>query len=67
VEQRIAASTGTDSRGLTPVDGEPLGRLDIYGRDRLFIQINVEGEGDPDHEATPTALERAVIRLFPWK
>ena len=67
VEQLIAASTGTESRGLIPVDGEPLGRLDTYGRNRLFIQINVEGDGDPDHEAAPAALERAVIRLFAWK
>jgi len=58
-EQLIAESTGKDGKGLIPIDGEPLGSPDVYGRDRIFIDIRTEGEGDPVHDAALAALEKA--------
>jgi transaldolase/glucose-6-phosphate isomerase len=58
-EQLIAESTGKDGKGLIPIDGEPLGSPDLYGRDRIFIDIRSEGESDPAHDAALAALEKA--------
>ena len=62
----LAESTGKDDRGLIPVHGEPLGRSDTYGDDRLFIGIR--RAGDDDGEATGFLDARAadgypVVRL----
>ncbi len=46
LEQLVAESTGKQGRGVVPVEGEPLGRPDAYGRDRLFVHVRVNGEPD---------------------
>ena len=46
IEQLIAESTGKQGTGIVPVEGEPLAKPDVYGRDRLFVQIRMDG--DPD-------------------
>ena len=43
LEQLIAESTGKHGTGLLPVVGEPLGAPEVYGPDRLFVQLG----GDP--------------------
>ncbi len=43
LEQLVAESTGKHGTGLLPVVGEPLGAPEVYGDDRLFVQIG----GDP--------------------
>jgi transaldolase / glucose-6-phosphate isomerase len=43
LEQLVAESTGKRGTGLLPVVGEPLGPPEVYGQDRLFVQIG----GDP--------------------
>src|SRR3979490_703464 len=58
-EQLIAESTGKDGKGLIPIDGEPLGTPDIYGNDRFFIDIRVEGDDDASHDGRLAALEAA--------
>ncbi len=66
-EQLIAESTGKDGKGLIPIEGEPLGAPDVYGTDRLFIDLRTEGEADPAHEAKLSALEKAghpVVRIM---
>lgn len=58
IEQLVAESTGKDSRGIVPVEGEPLGPPEVYGGDRLFVAYG-------DHEGL-AALESAghpVARL----
>ncbi|WP_291853463.1 bifunctional transaldolase/phosoglucose isomerase [Bradyrhizobium sp.] len=65
-EQLIAESTGKDGKGLIPVDGEPLGEPKLYGNDRLFIDIRIEGDNDAAHDDRLHALEAAghpVVRI----
>ncbi|HZC98428.1 MAG TPA: bifunctional transaldolase/phosoglucose isomerase [Bradyrhizobium sp.] len=65
-EQLIAESTGKDGKGLIPIDGEPLGDVALYGKDRFFIDIRTEGEDDAAHDDKLAALERAghpVVRI----
>jgi transaldolase/glucose-6-phosphate isomerase len=58
-EQLIAESTGKEGKGLIPIDGEPLGAPAVYGNDRFFIDIRIEGEADAAHEEKLAALEQA--------
>jgi transaldolase/glucose-6-phosphate isomerase len=65
-EQLFAESTGKNGKGLIPIEDEPLGRPEVYGDDRVFIDLRLDGENDPDHEAKLAALEKAshpVIRV----
>ena len=39
IEQIIAESTGKEGKGILPVAGEPVGKPDVYGQDRLFVQV----------------------------
>ena len=56
VEQLLAESTGKEGKGLVPVEGEPVGRPNVYGDDRLFVHIRLAA--DPPHRAV-RALEKA--------
>jgi glucose-6-phosphate isomerase/transaldolase/glucose-6-phosphate isomerase len=56
VEQLIAESTGKQGKGIVPVEGEPLGKPDVYGDDRLFVYIRMDA--DPPNRAVQ-ALEKA--------
>jgi glucose-6-phosphate isomerase/transaldolase/glucose-6-phosphate isomerase len=55
LEQLLAESTGKLSRGLVPVEGEPVGRPDAYGGDRLFVHVHVNG--DPEDEGVRALSE----------
>lgn len=57
VEQLIAESTGKDGTGIVPVVGETPGPPDVYGNDRLFVHIRLDGEDT--HDAALAAIERA--------
>ena len=48
VEQLIAESTGKHGVGVVPVDGEPLGAVSSYGKDRVFVRITLAGSAGPD-------------------
>jgi transaldolase/glucose-6-phosphate isomerase len=66
VEQLFAESTGKHGKGLIPIDGEPLGRPEVYGDDRLFIDLSLKAESDAEHETRLKKLETAghpVIRI----
>ena len=58
-EQLIAESTGKDGKGLIPIEGEPLGDVSLYGNDRFFIDIRVQGDDDAAHDEKLAALEQA--------
>jgi glucose-6-phosphate isomerase len=64
VEQLVAESTGKDGKGIVPVVGETVGPLNVFGDDRLFAYLHLEG--DTSLDAAVQALEDAghpVIRL----
>ncbi|MBD3258611.1 hypothetical protein GF377_09285 [candidate division GN15 bacterium] len=50
IEQLVAESTGKRGKGVVPIDAEPHGRMDQYGKDRLFLQVKMEGERTADHD-----------------
>ncbi len=64
VEQLIAESTGKEGRGILPLVGETLEPPDVYGDDRWFAHLQMEGHKNND--AAIKALEDAghpVVRL----
>jgi transaldolase/glucose-6-phosphate isomerase len=46
IEQIIAESSGKNGKGILPVPLEPLGSLDVYGSDRIFVYLRQTGEHD---------------------
>jgi transaldolase/glucose-6-phosphate isomerase len=44
VEQLVAESTGKEGRGIMPVVGEPLGKVDVYGDDRVFVFLCLDND-----------------------
>jgi len=66
IEQLVAESTGKDGRGIVPIVGEPVGEVDAYGSDRLFIFITSTGDSGPSASDIAAGLEAAghpVVRL----
>jgi glucose-6-phosphate isomerase len=65
-EQLIAESTGKHGVGIVPVDGEPLGAVEAYGPDRVFVRLSLAGADGGARDALADALEAAghpVIRI----
>ena len=56
VEQLIAESTGKQGKGIVPIEGEPLGRPPVYGKDRFFVYIRMDSDAPSRAVA---ALEKA--------
>jgi transaldolase/glucose-6-phosphate isomerase len=66
LEQLLAESTGKIGKGIIPVDREELGPPEVYGSDRVFAYVCLQGGEDANQEAKLSALERAghpVVRL----
>ncbi len=66
LEQLIAESTGKVGKGIIPVDRESLGAPEVYGNDRIFAYLRLEGVSDEEQEAKVSALEKAghpVVRI----
>lgn len=65
-EQLIAESTGKNGKALIPLEGETLGKPDVYGNDRVFIDLRLTNDTDKTRETTLAALEKAghpVVRI----
>src|SRR5580698_10080198 len=65
-EQLFAESTGKIGKGLVPIDGEPLAPPALYGADRFFIHLALEGKADAAQDSKLKALEAAghpVVRI----
>jgi len=65
LEQLLAESTGKQGKGVIPIAAEPMGKPEVYGRDRLFAYIRLDGD-DVEHDSHVRALEEAghpVIRI----
>ena len=67
IEQLLAESTGKSGKGLVPVVGEPRGEPREYGGDRLFVYLDLEGDGaDPETETWLDEISAAghpVVRV----
>jgi glucose-6-phosphate isomerase len=67
VEQLIAESTGKHGTGIVPVDREPLGAIEAYGSDRVFVRLSLaDGAGFVTGDALVDAAAAAghpVIRI----
>jgi transaldolase/glucose-6-phosphate isomerase len=66
LEQLLAESTGKQGKGIIPVDAEPLGPPDVYGKDRVFVYVRLSGEADAKQDDAVAALERAghpIVRI----
>ncbi len=66
LEQLIAESTGKSDTGLIPVDDERVGAPEVYGNDRVFVQLQLQSKPNPDQDAAVDALENAghpVVRI----
>jgi transaldolase/glucose-6-phosphate isomerase len=64
-EQLIAESTGKNGKALIPVAGETLGAPEVYGPDRLFVEI-CTSNSNSKHSAAIDALTKAghpVVRI----
>jgi glucose-6-phosphate isomerase len=48
VEQLVAESTGKHGKGLLPVADEPLGGVEAYGNDRIFVHLHDAAHPDGD-------------------
>jgi transaldolase/glucose-6-phosphate isomerase len=62
----LAESTGKQGKGVIPIANEPLGRPEVYGRDRLFAYLRLDGQHDDAHDEGVRALEEAgqpVVRV----
>ena len=62
VEQLLAESTGKEGKGIVPIAGEPLLDTDVYGDDRAFVYLRVEGD---DNAQTDVATERLAAAGHP--
>jgi transaldolase / glucose-6-phosphate isomerase len=66
LEQLLAESTGKNGKGLIPVDREEAGGSEVYGADRIFVHLRLEGEPDPKSDAAVGSLAKAgqpVVRI----
>jgi transaldolase/glucose-6-phosphate isomerase len=59
LEQILAESTGKEGKGIIPIDREPLGPPAVYGTDRLFVYLRLDGAPDAAQDAALDALEGA--------
>jgi transaldolase / glucose-6-phosphate isomerase len=59
LEQLVAESTGKQGKGIVPVDLEPLGDPAVYGDDRLFVHLHLEGDDIATDHAKLDALKAA--------
>jgi transaldolase/glucose-6-phosphate isomerase len=55
IEQLIAESTGKEGKGILPVEGEPPGPPNVYGKDRFFVGIGRRGSHDVPRAIEPLA------------
>ena len=58
VEQLVAESTGKQKKGVVPVENEPSGKSEAYGKDRFFVLLKMSGEKD----VVAPALKKTLIK-----
>jgi len=68
IEQIVAESSGKDGKGILPVPLEPIGDVESYGDDRLFVYLRQTGKLDENmkalREAGHPVLEFAIPNVY---
>ena len=59
LEQLMAESTGKHGKGLIPLADEALGKPEVYGKDRFFAYLELDGQADPAQQAAVDVLSKA--------
>lgn len=59
VEQLIAESTGKEGKGILPVVSEPLGNMEAYGDDRVFVYLRLDTADNSSLDAKAEAIQKA--------
>jgi transaldolase/glucose-6-phosphate isomerase len=59
LEQLVAESLGKQGKGIIPIEGETPGSPDVYGRDRVFVQLRSTSAPDAAADASVDKLARA--------
>ena len=74
IEQLVAESTGKGGQGILPVDAEPAGTPDVYGDDRVFVQLSGDDsdppgftEGHPLIRIRVVTPENLAQEFFRWE
>jgi glucose-6-phosphate isomerase len=62
-EQLLAESTGKRGVGIVPVDLEPLGAVEVYGADRVFVRLSLVGSAGPDPAPDGTPADALLAGL----
>lgn len=63
LEQLVAESTGKAGVGIVPVDREPLGAPGVYGADRVFVRIALDGAAPPPPAPDGTPADACLEAL----
>jgi glucose-6-phosphate isomerase len=63
VEQLVAESTGKHGVGIVPVDREPLGAVEAYGPDRVFVRLTLAESAGPAPAPDGTSADALLTRL----
>jgi glucose-6-phosphate isomerase len=61
IEQLIAESTGKSGKGIVPIEGEPVGTLQEYSRDRLYVVFRMANERSDAKLLQGLAKQKASI------
>lgn len=62
-EQLVAESTGKHGQGIVPIDLEPLGNVDRYGPDRLFVRLDLAESDGPGAAPDGTSADDLLAAL----
>ncbi len=63
VEQLLAESTGKQGTGLVPIVDEPLGPPEVYGADRLFVHLTLDGDANDEALRALVAAGHPVVTI----
>jgi transaldolase/glucose-6-phosphate isomerase len=66
LEQLLAESTGKHGTGIVPVDREPVGAIEAYGDDRVFVRLTLaDADGATATTAGDTFVDAAAAAGHP--
>jgi len=66
-EQLVAESTGKQGKGILPVVGEPPGKIQDYGQDRVFIYLSTQGNKELGKRGQELIAAGMPLIEIPWE